>query len=158
MQTPDPIEAALARLMPTAMSVSGQRSIEDMLDALAADLPAAKVVPWYRRPVIGLSAAAAIAGILAIPAFLHTGGPARTTAPHFAAAPDADAGFQLLSEADRIESMSDEGWIANPDGSIRQAVRVHTIGENTFKDRETGYTVRVSEPRDETLLMPVSSF
>lgn len=161
MQTPDPIEAALARLMPTAMSVSGQRSIEDMLDALAADLPAAKVVPWYRRPAIGLSAAAAIAGILAIPALLQTGAPARGLSPRFAQAEkteDAAPALQLLSEADRIESMSDEGWVSNPDGSVRQAVRVRTVGENTFKDRETGYTVRVSEPRDETVLMPVSSF
>jgi len=169
MQTPDPIEAALARLMPTAMSVSGQRSIEDMLDGLAAELPAAasrsaSIVPWYRRPLTGLAAAAAIAGILAVPALL-TGGKPAARAPHYAqsgivgASTESPADdLQLLSEADRIESMSDEGWVANPDGSAMQAVRVRSLGVNTFKDRRTGSTIRVSEPREETVLMPVSSF
>ncbi|MGC4013273.1 MAG: hypothetical protein QM755_01975 [Luteolibacter sp.] len=158
MQTPDPIEAALARLMPTAMSVSGQRSIEDMLDGLAAEMPSAKVIPWYRRPAFGFSAAAAIAGLLAIPAVMHPSGASTGRVIAESAQPATPKGLQLLAESDRIESLSDEGWVASPDGSAMQAVRVRSVGENTFKDRETGYTVRVSEPREETLLMPVSSF
>ncbi|BCU79462.1 hypothetical protein [Luteolibacter sp. LG18] len=156
MQTPDPIEAALARLMPTAMSVSGQRSIEEMLDGLAAELPASPV-RRARGPLIGLAAAAVIAGLVAVPVLFNPASAPVTGRPALATTRGAD-GIQLVEESDRVESMSDEGWVANPDGSAMQAVRVRVVGENTLKDRETGYTVRVSEPREETILMPVSSF
>jgi hypothetical protein len=54
--------------------------------------------------------------------------------------------------------MSDEGWVADPDGSAMQAVRLRMVSEDVVRDEETGYTVTVSEPREEVLLMPVSDF
>jgi hypothetical protein len=32
------------------------------------------------------------------------------------------------------------------------------VSEDVVRDEETGYTVKISEPRDEILLMPVSDF
>lgn len=155
MQAPDPIEAALARLMPTAMSAAGQRSIEDMLDGLAAE---SKVVRSrsFARPLAGLGIAAAIAALVTLPGLLKTG-------VEIASSPQVQAdvaslGVHLVEQSERVESMSDEGWVADPDGSAMQAVRLRMVSEDTVRDEETGYTVRVSEPRDEILLMPVSAF
>ena len=64
MQAPNPIESALARLMPPALSEVGQRSIEAMLDELAATTPQASTPlthrPWWDRRFtlpVGIAAA-----------------------------------------------------------------------------------------------------
>jgi hypothetical protein len=44
------------------------------------------------------------------------------------------------------------------EGDALQAVSLRVIEENTLRDRETGYTFNISEPRDELVLMPVTSF
>jgi hypothetical protein len=156
MQAPDPIEAALARLMPTAMSVSGQREIEDMLDELAAELPATPNRRW-KYPIMGLGAAAAIAALVAVPSLLNRSTPGLPF-PQIAQAETVQPDMQWLEESQRVESMADEGWVSTGEGIAMQAVRVRMIGENTLRDQETGYTVHISEPRSELLLMPVSSF
>jgi hypothetical protein len=155
MQAPDPIEAALARLMPTAMSASGQRSIEDLLDGLAAESKVVRIRDW-KRPTIGLGIAAAIAAMLTLPGLFKTG-------VEIASSPQVQAdvaslGVYLVEKTERVESMSDEGWVADPDGSAMQAVRLRMVSEDVVRDEETGYTVTVSEPREEVLLMPVSDF
>lgn len=162
MQTPDSIEAALARLMPPALSESGQRSIEAMLDELAATAPRAKAahLPWLRWSVpTGIAAAlAAVSGWFlwqqpaAAPIAVVA---APTVAP---VVPDHDAGLVLVSESSRVEEMLDEGLVGNPEGSALQAVRFRVVETNTFRDEESGIEVQVSEPREETLLMPVSVF
>lgn len=156
MQAPDPIEAALARLMPTAMSVSGQRSIDEMLDELAAELPAASARRW-KYPIIGLGAAATIAALVALPSLLNRPSPGLSF-PQIVQAESAQPDMQWLEESERVESMADEGWVSTGEGIAMQAVRVRMVGENTLRDQETGYTVHISEPRSELLLMPVSSF
>jgi len=156
MQAPDPIEAALARLMPTAMSASGQRSIEDMLDGLAAESKVVTVRDW-RRPAVGLGIAAAIAALVTLPGLLKTGVEIASS-PQVRADVASLSGIRLVERSERVESMSDEGWVADPDGAAMQAVRLRMVSEDVVFDDETGYTVKVSEPRDEILLMPVSDF
>lgn len=155
MQAPDPIEAALARLMPAAMSASGQSSIEDLLDDLAAE---SKVVKFrsFTRPAVGFGIAAAIAALVTLPGFLKTG--VEIVSSPQVRADVASLGVSLVEKSERVESISDDGWVADPDGSAMQSVRLRTISEDTVRDEETGYTVQVSEPRDEILLMPVSDF
>jgi hypothetical protein len=165
MQAPDPIEAALARLMPVAFSDSGLRAIEESLDELAdlnealpaqqtTTLPGPTAAPRKLRFLIPSTIAASIAALLAL---LPGSGP--TTRENTATeAPATSPGLILVSESERIESMTDEGWLSDPDGSAMQAVRIRTIGENQLRDEETGIEFRVTEPREEILLMPVSSF
>jgi hypothetical protein len=54
--------------------------------------------------------------------------------------------------------MSDEGWRDSPDGSTMRAMRLNVIEENSLLDEETGIVIQVSEPREELLLMPISTF
>jgi len=161
MQAPDPIETILARLMPPALSQSGQRSIEAMLDELAAATPR-KSSPgslkpqWVRRFSLPLGIAASLAALLAlVPRSAQVTPP---LAMHHPSADNKGSGLVLVSESDRIEAMSDEGWVADPDGTAMQAVRVRVVEANTLRDEETGIVVQVSDPRDEMILTPVTMF
>ena len=70
MQAPNPIEMALSRLVPPALSESGQRSIEALLEELAAAAPAPaaarSVKPWLARRAVPFGIAAALAALLAL--------------------------------------------------------------------------------------------
>ncbi len=148
----DSVETILARLMPPALSVTGQRGIEAMLDELAG--PVATPQPsahTFRRWIIGGGLAAALAAALAIPRLIEPATPATADA---APAPE----FLLVGESDRVESMTDEGWREIPDGSAMRAMRVRVVEENSLFDEETGIVMQVSQPREELLLMPISAF
>lgn len=157
MHKPDPVETILARLMPPALSEDGQRDIEAMLDELAGPVvamspPAPPSVSWARRWAIGGIAAAGVAAAMIFPM--------KPASSPVAAAPEQElpAEFQLVSESDRIESTSEEGWLEDSDGSAMQALRLNVVEENNILDEETGIVMTVSEPREEILLMPVSAF
>jgi hypothetical protein len=151
------IETILSRLMPPALSESGQRGIETMLDELAGsgsanEAPAARPRPllW---PLIGGIAAAMVA-LAVISHSFHPAAPSAVSRP-VAAHPPA---FELVGESDRVEAVRDDGWRENPEGSALRAMRLRVIEENSLLDHETGIVMRITEPRDELLLMPVSAF
>lgn len=141
------VETILARLMPPALSVNGQHDIEAMLDELAGPVNQPSTRSWSRW-IIGGGIAASLAAALAIP---------RLTSPPAAVAV-ATPEILLVGESDRVESMTDEGWREIPDGSTMRAMRVRVVEENSFLDEETGIVMRVSEPREELLLMPITAF
>jgi hypothetical protein len=64
----------------------------------------------------------------------------------------------LISESAWIDSMTDEGWQENPDGSAMRALRLNAVEENNVRDEESGMEVLISEAREEILLMPISAF
>ncbi|RPJ31834.1 MAG: hypothetical protein EHM17_01040 [Verrucomicrobiaceae bacterium] len=152
MHEKDSVETILARLMPPALSESGQRGIETMLDELAGPASPRKspALPAWRILIAGGLAASLVAA-LALPVWMR---PAKQSASATAAPPD----FLLVGESDRIESMADEGWREDSDGSAMRALRVRVVEENSLFDEETGIVMQVSEPREELLLMPVSAF
>ena len=159
MQAPNPIEAALSRLMPPALSESAQRSIEAMLDELAAGAPEdytrVPVKPRWARFAVPVGIAATLAGLIAlVPQKTALTPPLAMQRPTVA----VGSGLELLGESDRIEAMSDEGWVADPDGAAMQAVRVRVIEANTLRDKDTGIVVQVSDPRDEMIFTPVTMF
>lgn len=155
MQAPDlsSIEAALARLMPPAMSEQGRISIESMIDELADE-----VAPEKPARIGFLKAITGIAAMLALVAVVTL---SRDDAASALATKDPEsvpAALELVGESDRIESLEDEGWFADPDGGAMHAVRIRMVEENSLRDPETGIVMQISEPREEMLLMPVSAF
>jgi hypothetical protein len=144
------VETILARLMPPAMSTGGQRNIEAMLDGLAG----ATAKPSGRKPPIWRFVIGGLAACLAALAAMRLANPDMQVAGIASARPD----FLLVGESDRVESMIDEGWRETPDGTPMRALRMRIVEENSLLDEETGIVMQVSEPREELLLMPVSTF
>lgn len=156
MHKPDPVETILARLMPAAMSDGGQREIEAMLDELAG--PAAEVIPmrpWFRRPLSGGIAAAGIAAAMLLPLVISR---SFVPAPVVSEEQSALPGFILVGESGSVKSMSEEGWQEDADGAAMRTMRLRVVEENRLLDEETGIVMLVSQPRDEVLLTPVSTF
>lgn len=156
MHTPDSVETILARLMPPALSADAQCEIEAMLDELAG--PAANVVPmkpWFRRPLAAGIAAAGIAAAVLLPVAIYQ---SPVSAPVAVSNAEAPSGFVLVGESDSIESMTEEGWQEDADGSAMRTLRLSVVEENQLLDEETGIVMMVSEPREELLLMPISTF
>src|SRR5687768_8673494 len=98
MREVDPIEAALARLMPVALSEVGERSIHETLDELAGSLPA-KHYYIGKGWVVGLG----IAATVAIAVFLTTR--PSLQAPAVASQEKFDSPVEWLANSDRVESL-----------------------------------------------------
>lgn len=156
----DPVETILARLMPSAMSQEGQEEISAMLDELAGvSAETVSVAPtgprWLRRVIAGGIAAAVVGAAMV---FQFAGSPSSKLVASAVSSGKVPAGFVLVSESDRVESMTDEGWHEDSDGGAVRALRLNVVEENSLLDEETGIVMQVSEPREEFLLMPVSAF
>lgn len=165
MQTPDTVdpvtesvEAILARLMPPALSEDSQGEIENMIDGLAGAEPQ-KVVPissagWIARWSAGGGIAAAI-GLLCA---LYLGDKSVPEPKSGALVEQMSSGFIVVSESDRVESMTDEGVKENADGSTMRALRLKAVETNQVLDKESGIVVEIREPREELLLTPINEF
>lgn len=159
MQAPDPIETILGRLMPPAMSQSAQNGLDAMIDDLAGPT-AETIVPhpsgnWLVRSLIGGGIAAGIGAMIAIfPLASDT--PQDPVALNPPAYPPS--GLVLISGSDRVESVTDDGWHESADGSAMRSFRLHALEESSMRDEESGIIVKISEPREEILLIPISSF
>ena len=169
MQVPDSVEEMLTRLMPHAMSQGGQASIEEMLDELMGpeeldEVEKPEQVIASRSAESGFSAKkliplglAAALGALAV--VNMNGTPEQPAVALVAEMPKTvPAGMVLVGEEDRVEGMTDDGWISDPDGTTMQAVRMRVVQENTMLDKETGMVFQLTEPREELVLIPVTSF
>jgi hypothetical protein len=159
MQAPDPIETVLARLMPPALSHERQLELEEMFDELAGPQPATAIP--LRRPsypvrlICGGGIAAAIGALFALVPMMRT----ETQPRSMAVVPQpAPSGLVLLSESNRVESMTEEGWQEDASGATMRAMRLHVVEENSVRDQESGMKVEISEPRQEILLLPIDSF
>ncbi len=162
MHKPDPVESILARLMPPAMSESGMREIEAMIDDLAEETlagentaPRTRHIFAKRAGVFGSIAAAGVAAAL-IFQLIHT--PASSSGNIVSKVKETPGEVVLVGETDRVESMTDEGWREDSDGSAMRAMRLNLVEENSLLDEETGIVMKISQPREEYLLMPVSAF
>ena len=66
---------------------------------------------------------------------------------------------QLVSTSEGVVSAEREGdWLTDEDGSLLQGWHVQVVNEERFHDVETGETVRVLNPREELVMLPVSTF
>ncbi len=158
MLKPDPVETILARLIPPALSVAGQHDINAMLDELAAasamdHAPATAHKRFKLRIIAGGLAASGAAAILTF-FMMVPKSPLLAKISALEALPE----FVLVGESDRVESMTDEGWQEDSDGSTMQAMRLSVVEENTLRDNQSGIEMKISEPREEMVLMPISTF
>jgi hypothetical protein len=166
MESPEDIEKALARLMPSAISEKGQRSMEDLIDSLAAGEPVAVELPpvkkssrpsWFAYGGIGAAAAAVVVALS-----LPQGGPGSPAVVGKTPAPEAPAddsnGLVLIGQSEVVEEAVPEDWMSETDGVPHRAWRVRVVDQERLRDVETGYEVLVSHPREEVRLMPVTSF
>lgn len=152
MQAPDPVETILARLMPPALSEHCQAELSEMIAELAGPEPE-NVVPissgkWLTRSLVGGGIAAAIGALCALYP-LH-----RSASESRSAAAGAPAKSVLISAADRVESMTDEGWQNDANGTALRALRLQMVQENNLRDPETGLVVQISESCEKVLLLP----
>lgn len=159
MESPEDIEKALSRLMPSAISGKGQQSMEDLIDSLAAgeevlaEMPRKSPWPWLGG--IG-AAAAAVVIAWSLPA-----GDQGAGAPTLVAAGNpasGEGGIVLLGQSERVEAAVPDDWMSESDGVAYRAWRVRVVDEERVQDLETGYEVLVSRPREEVRLMPVTAF
>jgi hypothetical protein len=160
MESPEDLEKALARLMPSAISGKGQRSMEDLIDSLAAGETVAAVVPEKksaRWPWLGGIGAAAAAVVIAlnlpqgqVPAVVKVSATPESAAP--------ESGVVLIGQSEVVEEAVPEDWMSEADGVPHRAWRVRVVDQERLRDLETGYEVLVTRPREEVRLMPVTSF
>ncbi|MBK1884254.1 hypothetical protein JIN85_17675 [Luteolibacter pohnpeiensis] len=165
MQAPESIEETLARLMPSALSVSGQEAIEQMFDELMGpEEPEIEEISSQsvtrksaaRRAAIPIGMAAALAA-LAVISFRNDVQSDQVSIFQKSIS-TVPAGMVVVGEEDRIENMTDEGWMSDSDGTTMQAVRMRVVQENTVRDEESGMVFQLTEPREEMVLIPVNSF
>ena len=156
MESPEDIEKALSRLMPAAISEEGKRSLDELIDGLAAgetvaELPRKSAWPWLG----GVGAAAAA---LVVALNLPAAGPLAPEAVPVRPAPATERGIVLIQQTERVETAVPEDWMSETDGVAHRAWRVRVVDEERLRDIETGYEVLVSRPREEVILMPVTDF
>jgi hypothetical protein len=162
MESPEDIEKALARLMPSAISEKGQRSMEDLIDSLAAGEAVVELspvkkpsrLPWFGFGGIGAAAAAVVVAFSLpqgeSPAVVENA-PVRENS-------SSKADVVLIGSSEFVEDAVPEDWMSETDGVPHQAWRVRVVDQERLRDVETGYEVLVSRPREEVRLMPVTSF
>jgi hypothetical protein len=154
MQAPNPVETILARLMPPGLSEDCQADLNEMLTELAGPV-ADNVVPissakWFVRSLVGGGIAAAIGALCAVYPFQRDAAVAPVAT---AETSDTQAAYTLVSESDRIESFSDEGWKNDANGNALRALRVSSIQENSLRDSKTGLVMQVCQPSEKVLLI-----
>jgi hypothetical protein len=156
MESPEEIEKALSRLMPAAISEEGKRSLDALIDGLAAgetvvEMPRKSAWPW-----LGGIGAAAAAVVIALN--LPAGSPVSPTVGSTLPTETREGGIVLLQQTERVENAEPDGWMSETDGVAHRAWRVRVVDEERLRDLETGYEVLVSRPREEVILMPVTAF
>jgi hypothetical protein len=146
------VENILTRLMPPALSPAGQSEIDAMIDDLAGEL---KSGGGPRRwPLVAGGIAATLAAGFMIAQSVHRNFPQLADAVTI----DEIPGFTVVSESGRVEDMVDVGWTESPDGGAMRTLRLRVVEESRLLDLETGIVMNISQPREEFLLMPVSTF
>lgn len=161
MESPEEIEKALGRLVPSALSEQGLRSMEEMIEGLAAgtvitpELPEkSSAIRWWAAG-IGAAAAAVVA------AFSLSHGPTVLSTGLADVLPDglpSGEEIVLIDESEEVEDAVPEDWMSEEDGVPHRAWRFRVTNHERVRDVRTGYEVVVSRPREEVRLMPVTSF
>ncbi|MGE9270413.1 MAG: hypothetical protein ACQKBU_06380 [Verrucomicrobiales bacterium] len=158
METPDQIESKLEKLLvPRGFSEQGAASIETLFDDLAGEGELVHDVSTKRARGWWWLGSAAAGVCLALK--LTVSAPSSELFVERVPEVDYVEPVALVSESEGVVSAEPElDYVTDAEGNLMQAWNVQVVSEEKFHDPETGYEVRVVCPREEILLMPVSSF
>lgn len=144
-------EEALQRLMPVGLSAGLQEGLEECFDELAGESKMDFYAVAKRIAAIG-AVAVLVAGLVLGMIKIQTPG------DRLAGLDEAEPDVVFLEELDRVEDVSDEGLYVDAGGSAVRKLRVRVVEESRIRDEETGIVVDLSAPREETYLVPISTF
>lgn len=144
-------EEALQRLMPVGLSAGLQEGLEECFDELAGESKMDFYAVAKRIAAIG-AVAVLVAGLVLGMIKIQTPG------DRLAGLDEAEPDVVFLEELDRVEDVSDEGLYVDAGGSAVRKLRVRVVEEIRIRDEETGIVVDLSAPREETYLVPISTF
>ena len=154
MKHVESIERALARMVPAPLSRRATGDLDELIETLAAQQePAPAAAPFGRKAAVVTGAAAAVIALAAVA--IHAALPERP--PRAAAAPAIDP-FEVVAATNRIDEPEEDEWFADEAGGMHRVVRMRVIEEEFVRDRRSGALVTLTEPREELVLVPVSSF
>jgi hypothetical protein len=166
MESPEDIEKALAALVPSAISERGQRSLEELIDSLAAgeapvaelpeSAPAPVVVP-QRRPWAWLGAAGAAAAAVVM-AFQMSGSGTRPQAGGSPVAAAAAPEVISLGKSEFVDSAEPGDWVSEKDGVLHRVVRIRYVNQERLRDVKTGVEMVVTEASEDLGWSPIASF
>lgn len=159
METPESIERLLEkRLVPSAFSVAGSAALESLIDELAGGSPVAAMTPnlkWGRYLIGAAAAAAVVFAVITISIPSSELPPVVGVDELFSVPHDV----VLLEDIEGVISAEEnKDLVADADGSLHRAWHVQVVSEERFHDELSGHEVRVVHPRDELVLMPVTTF
>ena len=178
MESPEDIEKALAALVPAAISERGQRSLDDLIDSLAAgesplaELPElepepvtepAPVVrrrPWAWAGIAGSAGAAAAAVVIALQMPSRSESPLQVGVAEEAVVPVVDSAPEVVSlgRNEFVDSAVPENWMSVKDGVPHRAVRIYYVEEEHLRDQKTGYEMVRTQTREDLDWLPVDTF
>lgn len=155
MEAPEEIELRLQRaLSPRGFSTEGMEAIEEMLDVLAVESDQRASFSGHRWAWLSGSVAAGVALAFGI-TWMNSGVEPLVTDQFF----QHIEPVSLVSEEEGVVSAEVEsGLFSDRDGNLMRAWHVQVVNQERFHDPQTGHEVTVVRPRDEVVLMPVSSF
>jgi hypothetical protein len=155
METPEQIERRLQRcLTPRGFSDAGMVAIDEMIDELAGEAGERSFFNGHSWWWMSGSVAAGVALAFGLTWLSQPDAPAKSAT--------LSMGYQTVSlvseEEGVVAAEADEQLFSDEDGNLMRAWHVVVVNREHFHDAETGHEVTVVHPRDEMVLMPVSSF
>ncbi len=175
MESPEDIEKALAALVPSALSARGQRSLDELIDSLAAGeaplaelpepeaapAPAPELAPARRRPWGAWTAATGAAAAAVVLAFQVPGQPFAQGTAQVVVTPSAAVTtpeVESLGQDEFVDSAVPENWMSVKDGVPHRAMRVRYVTEERLRDNKTGYEMVVSQAHEDVDWSPIDRF
>lgn len=152
METPESMERMLRqRLVPRGFTDRGMSGMEALIDGLAGVEGGGRKKsrkPW----MFGIAASLAMAAVISWSV---------SRMGDEAVAEIAALGpvVSLVSESEAVVAAEKaDAYLSDDDGTLLQGWYVEVLSEEMFHDGETGEVVKVRQPRDELVLVPVSTF
>jgi len=155
METPEEMERRLQRcLTPRGFSDEGMAAMDDLLDELAGDSEEIASFNGHRWAWVSGAAAAGIALAFGITWMSQLGQPESSSL-----VADFVEPVSLVSEEVGVVAVEEgEQLLSDDEGNLMRAWHMQVVNQERFHDPQTGHEVTVVHPRDEVVLMPVSSF